>query len=135
MAIRTQNRTCRRPLKQSPVHPQVDHVEPEPERVHLHDPEDDSAKAEKEEDEEPPPEDEEDFVVDDVEREDADGVDVALLAAGAKAVPFAGGDSEREENSGDKSDLTNVRTFYKSLCDFTSNLTCDSVPVSARQRM
>ncbi len=74
------------------MHSEVDHVEPQPDRVDLDDPEDQPGDAEEEQDVIPPPDDQEHLVVDDVEREHADRVDVLLLARGPESVPVAGRD-------------------------------------------
>ena len=61
------------------MHPEVQQPVSEFGRVDLDNPEDDSGHADEDETEEPPPEDQEHLVVDDVQGEDAEGVDVGLL--------------------------------------------------------
>ena len=73
------------------MHSEVDHVKPEPQRVHLDRPKEQPREAEEEENVEPPPDDEEDFVVDDVQREHTYRVDVLLFSPRTEPVPVAGG--------------------------------------------
>ncbi len=70
------------------MHPQVEHVEAEAVRVELDDPEEEARAADEEEEEEPPPDDQEHLVVDDVQGEDADGVDGLLTPARAVSDRF-----------------------------------------------
>ena len=61
------------------MHPEVQQPVSEFGRVDLDNPEDDSGHADEDETEEPPPEDQEHLVVDDVQGQDAEGVNVGLL--------------------------------------------------------
>ena len=75
-----------------PVHPEVQQAKPQLGRVDLDYSEEDPADSHEDEYEKPPPENKEHFVVDDVEREDAEGVDVGLFARRPEPVVGAGRD-------------------------------------------
>ena len=61
------------------MHPEVQQPVSEFGRVDLDNPEEDSGQTDEDEAEEPPPENQEHLVVDDVQGQDAEGVDVGLL--------------------------------------------------------
>ena len=72
------------------MHPEVQQAEPQLGRVDLDYSEEDPADAHEDEYEKPPPEDKEHFVVDDVERKDAEGVDFVLITPRPIPVVVAG---------------------------------------------